>query len=148
MQGRTLKALLIALSAIALPISTMGAQPPEVLWLRTFSYGNNCYALQQTSDGGYILGGRQGNVEEWAQMYIVKTDNQGNLQWERYFSGVGSAVCYSIQQTTDGGYLFGGTTYSLVLYHDWRTLILSCENRRSGKRAMGGNRLRRSIWPL
>lgn len=79
------------------------------------------YSLQQTTDGGYILGGAslsgisgdktqasQGDYDYW----IVKTDSLGNKQWDKTFGGSAIDFLYAIQQTTDGGYILGGYSYS------------------------------------
>jgi len=79
-------------------------------------------SLQQTSDGGYILGGysasdvsgektqisRGGGYDYW----IVKVDNLGNIQWDKTIGGNSDDELYSLQQTSDGGYILGGTSYS------------------------------------
>ena len=88
----------------------------DSLWSKT--YGGNeddeCYSIQQTSDGGYILagftksfGGRD------PDFWLVKTDENGDSLWSRTFGGDYSDLCWSIQQTTDGGYILAGYTQSL-----------------------------------
>jgi len=44
--------------------------------------------------------------------WIVKLDTAGNIQWETSLGGAGDEVCYSIQQTTDSGYVVAGSTDS------------------------------------
>jgi len=81
------------------------------------------YTLQQTKDGGYILGGESfsgisgdktqasnGSVDYW----IVKTDPNGIYQWDKGFGGSNADQLYSIQQTSDGGYILGGISSSPV----------------------------------
>ena len=87
----------------------------DSLWSRTFggSRDDRCYSVQQTSDGGYILGGYTwsfgaGNYDSW----LVKTDASGTEEWSRTLGGSSSDECYSVQQTSDGGYILGGCTYS------------------------------------
>src|SRR5204863_448998 len=78
-------------------------------------------ALQQTADGGYILGGysssgisgdktqaSQGGLDYW----IVKTDANGVKQWDARFGGSSDDFLYSLQQTADGEYILGGDSYS------------------------------------
>ncbi|MBA3647783.1 MAG: T9SS type A sorting domain-containing protein [Chitinophagales bacterium] len=78
-------------------------------------------SLQQTADGGYILGGwsgseisgdktqaSQGSSDYW----IVKTDANGVKQWDARFGGNNADGLWSLQQTTDGGYILGGTSSS------------------------------------
>lgn len=102
------------------------AQAPLVKqWDRRFGGTSNEFlkCFQQTADKGYILGGfsysgisgdktqpSNGNLDYW----IVKTDSLGNLQWDKDFGGSDDDALYSIQQTTDGGYILGGTSISGV----------------------------------
>ncbi len=78
-------------------------------------------SLQQTKDGGYILGGyTSGGVSgdktqpSWGDWdyWVVKTDSLGNKQWDRRFGGTGADKFYSVLQTIDGGYLLGGGSSS------------------------------------
>ncbi len=89
------------------------------------SFGGNgsdgVASLQQTKDGGYILGGgsssgvsgdktqpTRGGYDYW----IVKTDSLGNKQWDKRFGGTFDDILYALQQTNDGGYILGGTSNS------------------------------------
>ncbi|MFH1009998.1 MAG: T9SS type A sorting domain-containing protein [bacterium] len=82
------------------------------LWSRTFGTGGyeECESVQQTSDGGYILGGLTG-VSSW-DFWLVKTNANGDSVWSRTFGGSGGDQCESVQQTSDGGYILGGMTTS------------------------------------
>ena len=42
-------------------------------------------------------------------VYLIKTGGNGNLQWEKIFSNYKWESGYSIQQTTDGGYIICGS---------------------------------------
>ena len=84
-------------------------------WEKTFG-GNDWdwgISIQQTSDGGYILLGSTCSygAGEW-DFWLIKTDSQGNKQWERTFGGSGLDIGWSVQQITDGGYILLGYTYS------------------------------------
>jgi len=70
-------------------------------------------SIQQTSDGGYLLTGYTysygaGNSDGW----LIKIDESYNEQWNKTFGGSGNEFLKSIQQTSDGGYLLTGYTYS------------------------------------
>jgi len=88
-------------------------------WNKTF-HGNYCdsydiaNSVQQTSDGGYILAGyKLSDAGTW-DFWLVKTDPDGNEQWNKTFGGWwGFDSAYSIQQTSDGGYILAGDTKSL-----------------------------------
>ncbi|WP_165821999.1 T9SS type A sorting domain-containing protein [Hymenobacter edaphi] len=92
-------------------------------WDRTFggSAGDDLRALQQTPDGGYLLGGNslspisgdktqgsQGNADFW----VVKIDASGAKQWDKRFGGLGNEQLYAVQNTSDGGYMLGGYSSS------------------------------------
>jgi len=70
------------------------------------------HCVQQTSDGGYILAGRkESSVTGTNDMYSIKTDYSGVVEWESTFPMGIMSDAMSVQQTTDGGYvLFGSTT--------------------------------------
>ncbi len=65
-------------------------------------YGN---ALDQTSDGGYILIG-QDNSSGAPDAYVVKTDAYGAVTWSHSIGGVGYQNAKSGEQTSDGGVYF------------------------------------------
>jgi len=90
----------------------------DTIWTKTFGGSALDWSgsVQQTIDGGYIIiGGTYsygaGNHDIW----LIKTDSMGNTSWTRTFGGVGEDWGESIQQTTDGGYIIAGNTYSYAV---------------------------------
>ncbi|PIN87871.1 hypothetical protein COV12_01580 [Candidatus Woesearchaeota archaeon CG10_big_fil_rev_8_21_14_0_10_32_24] len=70
-------------------------------------------SIQQTTDLGYIVTGYTwlkggGDFDAW----IFKLNNNGSLEWEKTFGGNKDDRLYSIQQTTDLGYIVAGYTDS------------------------------------
>lgn len=63
----------------------------------------------QTNDGGYIAVGFTDSFSGNLDVFLVKTDNKGLVEWFKYF-GDPSTDCggWSVQQTTDGGYILVG----------------------------------------
>ena len=96
-------------------LNTSGA----IQWQNTIggSANDNLRSIQQTSDGGYILGGYSGSgisgdktetYQGGKDYWVVKLDTSGAIQWQNTIGGSGNDELYSIQQTSDGGYVLGG----------------------------------------
>lgn len=87
----------------------------NISWQKALGGTQDDYAesIQQTTDGGYIFSGAtlSGNVGG-ADAWVVKLDDLGNVSWEYTFGGVSADEALSIEQTTDGGYIFAGDTLS------------------------------------
>ena len=47
-----------------------------------------------------------------SDLYLLKTDSLGELEWDRAFGGVWSDCGYCVEQTYDGGYVIVGVTRS------------------------------------
>jgi hypothetical protein len=72
-----------------------------------------CGFVQQTTDGGYIVGGSTMSAGAGqTDIYLVKTDAQGNVLWEKTFGGSAYDWGGSARQTADGGYVLVGATES------------------------------------
>ncbi len=85
-------------------------------WTKTFGGADSetGYSVYQTTDGGYIISGSTMSFGNGStDIYLIKTDASGTEQWTKTFGGAGGETGYSVQQTTEGGYIIIGTTSSI-----------------------------------
>src|ERR1035437_10149248 len=80
----------------------------DTLWTKTYGGigDEECYAMQQTSDLGYIFAGIDsssglGNYN----VYLVKTNASGDTLWTKSYGGNNNDFAQAVQQTNDGGYI-------------------------------------------
>jgi hypothetical protein len=94
--------------------TSLYAQAPDTLWTKTYGGPSmdKSYSVQQTSAGGYIIAGYYTYYETTEDVYLVKTDPQGNVTWQKTYGGTYQDIAHSVQQTTDGGYIVVGSTIS------------------------------------
>lgn len=87
------------------------------------SSGESLIAIQETIDGGYIVGGESvsndGDVIghhgaiDTPDYWVVKINSNGNIQWQKSLGGTDFENLYAVQQTSDGGYIIGGNSFSI-----------------------------------
>ena len=95
----------------------------ELLWNQTYGGLGATYpcAFIQTNDDGYALVGYSYDLENTGSLYpwFAKTDDVGNLQWNKTYPELGSLI-FNLVQTADGGYaLVGYVTHSEELVSAW-----------------------------
>lgn len=97
------------------------AQSPNIMWQKTFGGTDQeeIFDIETTSDGGFITTGYTGSangdvtINHGVQdIWVVKTDASGNIQWQKTFGGSALDRAFSIRQTSDSGYIVIGYTGS------------------------------------
>ncbi len=131
--------------SVSVVMATSFCWGQEIEWQNTIggSGAEDLRAIQQTSDGGYVLAGYSssnisgdktennmgfpGSCDYW----IVKTDLWGNIVWQNTIGGSESDFLNSIQQTSDGGYIVGGYSYSNIsgdkTNNNWDTTLATTD---------------------
>jgi FlgD Ig-like domain len=103
----------------------------EVLWEKTFG-GNlkdGANSIQETNDGGYIMTGYStsyslGSYDIW----LVKTDAEGNEQWNKTFGTEFQDIADIVRQTSDGGYIIGGYKgYDFQTSDSWNLYLIKTD---------------------
>ncbi len=79
-------------------------------------------SIQQTADRGFIIVGNSYSADgdlagihpasNDADIWVLKLDSMGSIQWQKCYGGTRLELGYSICQTNDGGYVFGAITQS------------------------------------
>jgi len=104
-------------------VFTIQAQDPNILWQRTIggSEDETLYNIKQTPDGGYIVGGASrsdisGDKTDasngFFDIWIVKADAEGNIEWQNSIGGNALDDLHSIELTPDGGFIACGESTS------------------------------------
>ncbi len=110
-------------SGIAKACVIMTDASGKELWEKTYGgmRKDEAHFVAPTNDGGFIVAGytqsfgdQNGNVftNGTGDAWLVKIDGQGNEQWNKTYGGDAMDDAYYVIQSTDGGYLLGGTTLS------------------------------------
>jgi type IX secretion system substrate protein len=97
-------------------------------WQHTYGgqYADMLKSMEQTTDGGYIIGGysnspiaigRQSektddNFGKGNDFWILKLNKDGNIEWQRTLGGDRDDQLFAIHQTYDKGYIIGGNSNS------------------------------------
>ncbi|QMU27538.1 T9SS type A sorting domain-containing protein [Adhaeribacter radiodurans] len=139
------------------------------IWEKTLggNHSDELHFVQKTSDGGYIVGGSSssgisGTKSEanrgvctpdncTTDYWVVKIDGKGNKVWDKTLGGNDSDILASVLQTSDGGYILAGYSYSdksgdkseankgFVYYPDYWIVKLNANGKIVWDKTYGGN---------
>ena len=82
------------------------------LWMKTYGegYDDKGYSIQ-TLDVGFVFAGYTYSFSSDSyDILLLKTDSDGNQEWTKTYGGTGTDKGYSVQQTSDGGFVLAGVT--------------------------------------
>jgi hypothetical protein len=96
----------------------------NILWNQTYGGGgiDEAYSVIQTIDGGYAIAGQTNSIGHGENdVWLVKTDSSGEMEWNQTYGSTANDGAYSLIQTSDGGYALAGYMYSNVQneYNPW-----------------------------
>lgn len=87
----------------------------SIQWEKTFggSGFEAAYDINQAADGDYLIAGETNSKgPDKSNMWLIKVDNKGDLQWDHVFGGDDKDDAYAVTQTSDRNYLLAGETKS------------------------------------
>jgi hypothetical protein len=94
----------------------------DTLWTSGHLAAGNflCNSIEEISDSGFIITGTT-NINGTAgfDFFLLRTDSTGNMLWAKTYGGNGFQYSFSVQETHDGGFIFGGLSASSGLYNDY-----------------------------
>ena len=109
--GATGTSIIDLANALLLKLNSSGNQ----VWSHNYGgFGADfASAVEQTSDGGYILAGFTAPfLSLIGDVYLIKTNSSGTQTWSRTFGGDSLDIALSVCLTSDGGYIVAGMTKS------------------------------------
>ncbi len=89
----------------------------DSLWSRTYGGDRQdvAYSVDQTEDSGFVIAGYTSSFDvPMEDVYLIRTDKNGDTLWARTYGGPGFDQAYSVKQVSDGGYIVAGFGGSLA----------------------------------
>jgi hypothetical protein len=82
------------------------------LWAKAYgSTGNDeAYSIQRTKDGGFIVAGYMTISGTNTDVWVLKLDPDGNIQWQKVFGGPFTDVAYEVKESSDGSFIVAGSS--------------------------------------
>lgn len=140
----------------------------NIQWDKTIGGNDNefCSGVELTNDGGVILSGfsisnisgeKTENIRGGFDYWIVKLDNEGNIQWDKTIGGNDGDFGRGIKQTSDGGYVISGISNSNMSgektengrgFFDYWVVKLDKTGNFIKDKTIGGNGDDTEVWSL
>jgi arginine repressor len=114
----------------------------NVVWTKTIggSYNDVANSIIQSSDGGYVVAGWTSSFGAGSiDIYVVKLDSSGNVVWTKTIGGSSDDFAHSIIQSSDGGYVVAGVTYSFGAGWDIYVVKLDSSGNVQWTKTIGGS---------
>ena len=102
----------------------------EVIWEKRYEGGGFGigHSVIPLSDGGYLVGGgRKSYISAFEDIYIIRTDSQGNIIWDETYGGLKNDTLASMKQTNDGHFIVTGWTFNYGSITDPDLLLLKLD---------------------
>jgi hypothetical protein len=91
----------------------------DKMWDRTFGGPKRDFgcSVQETFDGGFIIAATtESYTDKVGSVWLIKTDPEGNKIWDKTYSKFDWNEARTVQETSDGGYIILGTTFSAATH--------------------------------
>jgi len=102
------------------------AQAPDTVWSHTYKTNSAALSLYEMPDGGFVLGGyATPDGDSYRDMYIVRTDSEGDTLWTKFIGQAGryeTANC--LYPTADGGFILTGNRGQDAPYTSYSDIYL------------------------
>jgi hypothetical protein len=122
---------------------SLESQIPQEEWNKVFGGSSNDIGTygQQTKDGGFIITGYTSSYGadapfSWiikapyrGDLWLIKTDAEGNLQWDKTIGGLGKDLGFSVQQTKDNGYIIAGGKKSFWIIGNYDLWVIKTDSK-------------------
>jgi hypothetical protein len=102
----------------------------DTLWTKTIKHQQSFQAANiiQTHDNGFIIcgtsSGNSSNKRGATDIYLIKTDNSGNVKWMRSYGGNDYDLGHGVTQASDSDYVIVGETYRNENYNNYKDMVL------------------------
>jgi hypothetical protein len=122
------------------PLSSgTGAEGVTIFWQHYGSGLGGGSSVQETSDKGFILAGSQNSgSSNGSDIYVLKTDAQGSVQWQKTFGGSGSDLGNAVLQAADGGYIVAGCIDCSAFTNNFYLLKLDGSGNKVAEKSIAG----------